>query len=188
VFEHEDDQWGISNLPLFIKCLRAYQDKGLTITHTENRLVLKPEKGSSIKYLASEADLIPTYESDWEEKPPIDGLRPNFSGSMVMPQASVKEFIDLMKLFNLKTVKLTVNPKGRIFFQGGSENEHQFDVNFGVAKTIEACSLKIYGEHLMSVISAVEGYDDAKLYIDQTESVLIEIPEASWVIGQIKDA
>lgn len=182
--EQEDDQWGLGNLGLFIKCLKAYDTAD--VMRRDNRLIIKPQKGASVKYLLSEVDVIPTYKEEWNDTEPLEELMGGFdeNSGIDIPKLGIQEFLKLSKMFDSNVVHFTINPKGRVFLGGGSESDHQFAVDFGKSNQSDFL-VKLYGKHVGAIIGAIAG--DATLYINPSDAVVIRTEDTSWVMNPIRD-
>ena len=186
-FEHEDDTIGLGDLALFIKYLRTCTATEVKMTHKDNTLTVKPKNGAMLKYLLSEPDLVVTYESEWEdEDDKIKMIKTEYEKSLRLDEGKVTEFLNLMRVFSPNSVFINIDKKGSVVIHGGNETEHQFDVTLGKLK-IDPCKIKVYGDHISAVFSALDFDHKPVMCIADEQPVFIESGEASWLLSPLSD-
>ncbi len=184
--DHEDGQCGIANLALFGKYLNLIKDIDVTIKQKENILTVKPAKGSTVKYLLAEVDLIPSYNDEWDDNILEEELE-KFTGKMSLTQESVSDFLQVMGLFAPNSVYFEVSKKGLVTLHGGRETEHQFEVKLGKIKDVDPCTVKVYGKHLTPILSALDFKDDTELFLTEGEAIIISTTQTSWMLQPTSD-
>ena len=182
-FEYKDDVIGLGNLSLLIKYLKSYTSSKMSFLRNDNVLTVKPENGGTLKYLLSQVDLVPTYNSEWEDSDdPIKAAVASQTCKLELKEESVKEFLKLMGLFKPNGVTITVSKRGRVSIQGGNTTEHQFTVIIGDADPQEEpISVKLYGNNINAVFSVLSFAKPVYMYMVGGE-VLIQADGFAWVL------
>jgi len=184
-FDHEDDQFGVGDLALFIKYLKSYAGVEVEFTRSDNKLKIKPAGGSVTNYLLSEVDLIPTYDSEWEGEDKATECIEEYSGKPTTLRVDrVDEFLKLMGLFSPNSINLTVNKKGAISVHGGNQTEHQFDIELGKSKC-GACDLKVYGPHFVAVLGSLDFEKKPVIYIQDEQPITIVNGGDNWILSPL---
>jgi hypothetical protein len=184
-FEHEDDQFGIGDLALFIKYLNSYSGVEVDFTRSDNKLKIKPKGSSVTNYLLSEVDLIPTYDSDWEGDDKANECIEEYSGKATALRAdNVSEFLNLMRLFSPNSINLKVDKKGAISVHGGNKTEHQFDIPLGKSKC-GVCNMKVYGPHFVAVLGAIDFEKQPIIYIQDEQPITIVSGDYAWILSPL---
>ncbi len=182
--EHEDDTIGIDDLVLFMKYMNMIKETDVTFTHTENRLVIKPKGRGTVKYMLGQVDLIPSFDPDWEQDE-IAKETKKYSDSMELQQDKVKEMIDDIGIFTPNSVVFEIDNKGKLVVHGGPDTSHKFNCPLGKIKGAESYSVKVFSEHLVAVLSAVDFSAKPELFLKEEEALIISTKEASWVLQPV---
>jgi len=186
----KDDQMGIGNMSLFIKYLRSYNSSEMEFIHNDNVLTVKPEGGSTLKYLLAETDFVPTYDAEWEDisEDPIETAIGNADYSTLIQESAAQEFLKLMSLFKPNTVTVSVSKRGLITLHGGNSTEHQFDVQVGKVKIENSIDpIKLYGANITAVFSVLDFTSEVTMHLVSGE-LLLTTEVASWVLRPISSA
>lgn len=189
-FENKDDIIGLGNLALIIKYLKSYSSAKMEFSRVDNTLTIKPDNGATLRYLLSQVDLVPTYDSSWDESgmDPIAEIIEKFDVSVVLNEGVVKEFLKLMSLFKPNGVLVNVSRRGRVSLHAGNETDHQFTQVLGdSSKQVEnPFSIKLYGANLSAVLSALNYAEPVTLYIVGNE-VSIVMENSAWVLSPLSN-
>jgi len=185
--DFEDCKLGLADLTRFTKYLSSIKDVDVTLTLKDVRLTLKPKGGGRVSYLLSEADLIPSYDYEWEEEGAGDLVKDeltNFDKPMLLKEDTINEFLSLMRLFGTNSVHLKVDSKGTVYIHAGPETGHQFDVKIGKIKNVDSCEIKMYGDNIVAVLSVLDYTENPKMYISAEEDspIVITTTSTGWVL------
>jgi len=183
-FEHADDTIGFGDVSLLVKYLKSYASANMDFVRNDNVMTIKPENGGVLKYLLSQVDLVPTYNGEWEESgvDPIAMAVEAASCKAVIKEESVKEFLKLMSLFKPNGVTVTLSKRGKVTLHGGNTTQHQFNVVIGEsAEAVEPAQIKLYGNNITAVLTAVDFTDPVNMYFVNGE-IAIVTENAAWVL------
>ena len=184
--EHDDGQVGIANLTLFVRYLNMIKDIDVTLKQQDNKFIIKPKSGGTVRYLLAEVDLIPSYKEEWPDDMFEEELK-EYAKSMTLKQDSVSEFLSIMNLFNPNSVYFEVDKKGKVTLHGGQETENQFDVSLGKIKGVDPCSVKVYGKLLAPILSAVDYGADPQLFLLQGSPVIVTTEKTNLMLNPTED-
>jgi len=184
--EFEDGQIGIGSLALFGKYLGFLKGSEVDIQQKENRLIVKPDTGTIVKYLLAEVDLIPSFNEEWGNDILTKELE-NYGKSMKLQKSSVDSCLKYFGLFTPNSMYFEVDKKGLVTLHGGKETDHIFIVDLGKIKGVDPCVVKVYGKHLTPVLSAIDYSSHPKLYLKEDEAVIIATDISSWMLQPISN-
>lgn len=184
-FKHKDARFGIGNLSLFTKYLSSLGDVTTKIKQDDNTLIIKPKQGSVVRYVMAQADLIPNYESDWEDEGDmIEEEVSQHSSYLSLTLEKVSEFLRLMGMFNLSSVSFVVDKNGKVELHSGKDTEHQIKTKLGDSE-MEECTTYVYDKYLIAVLSAINFDKNPKLYLKEGEAAVIVTDVSSWLLRPV---
>ena len=188
-FDNKDDVLGLGNLALLIKYLKSYASANMELTRNDNTLIVKPDNGATLRYLLSQVDLVPTYNSEWDEleEDPIKAILAAHTLKVELKEETVKEFLKLMGLFKPNGVLINISKRGRVSFHGGNETDHQFTLIVGDSTAQEEpLSIKLYGANLSAVLSTLTYEEPVFMYVVGSE-VSIVMENSAWVLSPLSN-
>lgn len=187
-----DHRLGIGNLALFCRYLNMCKDYEVALTLVDNKLSIKKEKGTVVRYLLSDADLVPTYDSAWEDagnavEDELSAFDP--SNRLELTDEAVSEFLSVMKLFTPNSVLISVGKRGLVSLHGGRETEHEFDCALGSIKAFkgEPFVVRILGSHLTAVFSRLDHTQEPTIWLQAEQSAIVQATRSTWILQPIKD-
>lgn len=154
-------QLGLGNISLLVRFLERNADHEITVKITDgNRLELKTPSDSKLRFLLSEADLIPTVV---ENPNMMVELTDAYEFTVPLDKAKVEELLAYYGIVKPASVKFIFSKKNTLI-SGGLDSEHQFDIlinkpkrNDGAALgNMKAVTVNVFAQHLAAIMSALE--------------------------------
>ena len=184
--ELDDTTLGVSDLALLYKYSNAIKELPVNIKQKDNRLILNQKKTGILKFLLAEADLIPSYDFEWGLDQTTAEFKKHESNGMILSKEGCSKLGIIMSTFDLNSIQINVDSKGKVSACGGLETEHQFTIQLGKVEDVDELSLRVFTKILMPVLATV-GDNDTTMYLKEGEAILITSDVSSWVIHPIAD-
>lgn len=189
----DDCQLGIGDLGLFVKYMTSLGALDLKLSIKNNRLVVAPSEGASVRYVLSDEDLIVTYDDNFIEQGDVIAAEfeeYEYGTGLSLTEKAVDDLLNPVNLFAPNSIIFKVNKKGKVTAHSGNETEHQIDVVLGTMKTADPCEVKVYAKHISEVLNAVMFEENPKMFLssDDDASVVITTNTSSWILQPIEEA
>ncbi len=188
----EDCQLGIGDLDLFVKYMNSLSTSNLTLSVKNNRLVVVPTEGASVRYVLSDQDLIVTFDENFVEQG--DVIQAEFDeydyfDGMALTQKAVDSLLTPVNLFAPNSIIFKVSKKGKVTAHSGKETEHQIDVAMGSTGKGDGCNVKVYTKHMTSVLNAINFEENPHIFFsaDEESSIVIQTDSSSWILQPIEE-
>lgn len=176
---------GLGNLAMLIRFLEYNRDCEINITMTEeNRLELAALTGK-LKFLLSEADLIPTVVENPNMMVELVDTYPLY---IVLTKETVEELMSYYNIVKPTSIMFEFRPDSTTI-HGGHETDHQFsidsdpwEVREGFTVTGEPITVNVFAQYLMAILNVLS-WDE-----EETPCILFTTePEKPIVIQQNAD-
>jgi hypothetical protein len=148
---------GSPTLSMIIKHLEAIKGE-VAIKKENKRLVIGAKGRGEIKYLTVEEEFVSSVVLEDNTNALIDPC----VISVEIPAQACADYGAYMALVKTKSAKFCYDPKTKtVHVESGLESEHQFNIPFGKAETIdkpvpEPFSVTVYGNHVDQIFSVLE--------------------------------
>lgn len=178
---------GLGNLDLLVKFLSSVEEKEVKFKVLENRLVLRRPRHGELRYLLTEADLIPTAV---EDKGSVGKLVKQCDYKLPLTVSVRDDIVGFVNTVKTKDVRLSFG-KEKAYLVGGADTEHQFRVNMGKVKGLgEPFELCIYGDHMVKVFDVLEFGEKEKpllLFGDNKPLVVQQDADNTWALVHVSE-
>jgi hypothetical protein len=157
------ERLGFGNLPLLCRFLADVAEADILVSREENRLFFKRSSGQGeLRFLLTDPEVIPT---TIEEQDVVESLLAQCVLSLPLTSDVCNFFSSYTGLIKTKAAQLTYQAKtGATWMIGGLKTEHQFELDFGTAGTIdpesdvpeEDFTVGCYGDFMSAVFQTLE--------------------------------
>lgn len=180
-----DCQIGIADIGLFTKYLSSLGAADVQFSIDDDYVLkIRPKGGSTVKYVLSEPEHVPSFDESWDSSTIKDELA-LYSVSMPLTEQPVQEFLNLMGMFSPNSVSFHVTKSGRVSLHGGMETEHNFNTSIGTMKNCGPFDIQVYGKNIKQVLSRVDYGANPQLMMDPEEAVVVHSDCTTWIIQPV---
>ena len=143
---------------------------------------------STFKYLLGKPETIGTVPAEYTE----DGLNDimGIKYSFVISEANKSQYMDMAKLVKPQFVTLTMNRKGRVTLEGGTETSNKFSIVLGdVVEPIEeegSVTVRVIGEFFTGILSVLSVDKPAQLRLEEGVVAIVQDSDY-WVLNHTQD-
>lgn len=186
--ELDDCEFAVGNMPLLIKYLNTYANVSMDIKLDDNRMTFKPKGGGSLKFLLSKPDMIPTYDEEWGDESRAEQAMEEFpeDTAFTLTNEVTSEFINLIKMFGVKSVTIKVDKKKQLTVCGGTEADHNFVSPLGKSK-FDECEIEIASANLLAVLSVLDYTEGPTMLVGPDKPIIISCGPSAWILKAISN-
>jgi len=174
----DDVDLGIGEINILFNYLNKLTEADVKLTVDDNILIIKPSKGTIVKYLMSETDLVPSYDEEWPENMFKQELE-NYEHKFTLGPDVISSFLTMVQTFATNTIFFETDGK-KLYIHGGRETEHQFFLPIGKAKGAPKMQTQVYSKNLSSIFRVINS--EAYIYLKENSDVIITSETAGWII------
>lgn len=158
-------QLGLGNIGMLVRFLEHNTDQEISVTMVDNnRLELKNPTGSKLKFLLSEADMIPTVV---ENPNMMVELTEAYEYIVPLEKSKVEEMLVYYGIVKPASIEFSFTKKGTII-KGGLETDHQFSIQANKPQrkdgaalgNMKAVAINVFAQHLTAVLSSLNWSED----------------------------
>lgn len=180
-----DATLGIADIDTLVKYLNNPANETVDAVVMDNRLVFT-NGNTTFKYLLGKPETIGTVPAEYTEEglSEIMGIRYGF----VISDTTKAQYMDMAKIVRPQFVTLTMNRKGRVILEGGTETSNKFDIVLGdvVEAVEESVSVRVMGDFFTNILSVLSVDKPAQLRLE--EGVVAIVQESDyWVLNHTQD-
>ena len=182
ILDVPDTSIGIGNISLLFKYLKLYKDSEIQFSIEEERLIIKPKGKKAFKYLTTDSEWIPVYDSEWEKESPLGGVFDESTSSVVISKENALEFRNLAKMMGTKNCTISVeivDSVSTLSISGGDETDHQFSVDFG-SLDIPPCSTVTSCNNLLAILNTLDYTTSPEMMIGNDGSIILKSSKTVW--------
>ena len=146
---------GIGDLDLMIKFLSTVEEKKVSLKLERNRLTVHRPKHGSLKFLLTDADVVPTIVEDLNT---TKKLVKQCKYSLIITESVRDDVVRYINMLGTRNVTLKF-AKGLVTLRGGLDTDHQYSLTMGRTErgdSAEAFHLQFYGDTLVKVFDILE--------------------------------
>ncbi|MBR5573943.1 MAG: hypothetical protein IKW35_05565 [Paludibacteraceae bacterium] len=180
-----DTTLGIADIETLTKYLNNSANETVDAVVMDNRLVFT-NGNTTFKYLLGKPETIGTVPESYTE----DGLSEimGIKYSFVIDDKAKTQYTDMAKIVKPQFVTLTMNRKGRVILEGGTETSNKFDIVLGdVVEPVEdSVSVRVMGDFFTNILAVLSVDKPAQLRLE--EGVVAIVQETDyWVLNHTQD-
>lgn len=178
---------GIADISTLVKYLTNPANEVVDSVIMDNRMVFT-NGNSTFKYLLGKPETIGTVPAEYTE----DGLNDimGIKYSFVISEANKSQYMDMAKLVKPQFVTLTMNRKGRVTLEGGTETSNKFSIVLGdVVEPVEeegSVTVRVIGEFFTGILSVLSVDKPAQLRLEEGVVAIVQDSDY-WVLNHTQD-
>lgn len=176
---------GVADIDTLVKYLTNSANETVDAVVMDNRLVFT-NGNTTFKYLLGKPETIGTVPSEYTENGLNDVLGIQYG--FTISDAVKSQYMDMAKIVKPQFVTLTMNRKGRVILEGGTETSNKFDIVLGdvVEPVEEGASVRVMGDFFTNILAVLSVDKPAQLRLE--EGVVAIVQETDyWVLNHTQD-
>lgn len=178
---------GIADIDTLVKYLSNPANETVDAVVMDNRLVFT-NGNATFKYLLGKPETIGTVPQEYTENgiEDVKGIQYGFTIS----DAVKSQYMDMAKIVKPQFVTLTMNRKGRVVLDGGTETSNKFDIVLGdVVEPVtdaSSVSVRVMGDFFTNILTVLSIDKPAMVRLEEGVVAIIQDTDY-WVLNHTQD-